>query len=125
VRELTDGKGVPVVYDSIGRATFFQSLDCLRPHGVMVSFGNSSGPVEPVSPLELMRRGSLYLTRPSLFHFIGERADYEEGCRELFTRIERGDVRIEIGQRYPLERAADAHRDLEARRTTGSTVLVP
>ena len=125
VKSLTGGRGVPVVYDSIGRATFFQSLDCLRPHGVMVSFGNSSGPVEPFSPLELSKRGSLYVTRPSLFHFISERADLDEGCRELFARIERGDVRIEIGQRYPLERAADAQRDLEARRTTGSTVLVP
>lgn len=125
VRSLTGGRGVPVVYDSIGRDTFFQSLDCLRPHGVMVSFGNSSGPVKPFSPLELSKRGSLYLTRPMLFHFIDERAELEEGCRELFGRIERGDVRIEIGQRYALERAADAHRDLEARRTTGSTVLVP
>lgn len=125
VRALTDGKGVPVVYDSIGRETFFQSLDCLRPHGVMVTFGNSSGPVEPFSPLELAKRGSLYVTRPSLFDFIRERAELEEGCRQLFARIERGDVRVEIGQTYPLERVADAHRDLEGRRTTGSTVLLP
>src|SRR5690606_35814383 len=125
VRALTDGKGVPVVYDSIGRETFFQSLDCLRPHGVMVTFGNSSGPVEPFSPLELAKRGSLYVTRPSLFDFIRERAELEEGCRQLFARIERGDVRVEIGQTYPLERVADAHRQLEGRRTTGSTVLLP
>lgn len=125
VRALTDGKGVPVVYDSIGRETFFQSLDCLRPHGVMVTFGNSSGPVEPFSPLELAKRGSLYVTRPSLFDFIRERAELEEGCRQFFARIERGDVRVEIGQTYPLERVADAHRQLEGRRTTGSTVLLP
>lgn len=125
VRALTDGKGVPVVYDSIGRETFFQSLDCLRPHGVMVTFGNSSGPVEPFSPLELAKRGSLYVTRPSLFDFIREQAELEEGCRQLFARIERGDVRVEIGQTYPLERVADAHRQLEGRRTTGSTVLLP
>lgn len=125
VRAITGGEGVPIVYDSIGRATFFQSLDCLRPHGVMVTFGNSSGPVEPFSPLELAKRGSLYLTRPSVFDFIRERSDLDDGCGELFGRIERGDVRIEIGQRYPLDRAGDAHRDLEGRRTTGSTILQP
>jgi NADPH2:quinone reductase len=125
VKALTSGRGVPVVYDSIGRTTFFQSLDCLRTHGVMVSFGNSSGPVEPFSPLELSKRGSLYVTRPTLFDFIRERADLEQGCRELFGRIERGDVRVEIGQTYPLERVADAHRDLMARRTTGSTLVLP
>jgi NADPH2:quinone reductase len=125
VKALTTGRGVPVVYDSIGRTTFFQSLDCLRTHGVMVSFGNSSGPVEPFSPLELAKRGSLYVTRPTLFDFIRERADLEEGCGELFARIERGDVRVEIGQTYPLERLADAHRDLEGRRTTGSTLVQP
>ena len=91
----------------------------------MVTFGNSSGPVEPFSPLELAKRGSLYVTRPLLFDFIREREELEEGCRELFGRIERGDVRIEIGQRYPLDRVGDAHRDLEGRRTTGSTILLP
>jgi NADPH2:quinone reductase len=125
VRELTGGKGVPVVYDSIGRDTFVQSLDCLRPHGVMVSFGNASGAVEPVAPLELQKRGSLYLTRPTLVDFIRERSDLEAGCAALFERVASGAVRIEIGQAYPLERAADAHRDLEARKTTGSTVLLP
>ena len=125
VKALSGGKGVPVVYDSIGRATFFQSLDCLRPHGVMVTFGNSSGPVEPFSPLELAKRGSLYVTRPNLFEFVRERPELEEGCRQLFARIESGDVRVAIGQTYPLERVADAHRDLEGRRTTGSTVLLP
>jgi NADPH2:quinone reductase len=125
VRELTGGKGVPAVYDSIGRATFMQSLDCLRPHGVMVSFGNASGPVPPVAPLELQKRGSLYLTRPTLIDFIRERSDFEAGCAALFERVVSGAVRIEIGQEYPLERAADAHRDLEDRRTTGSTILLP
>jgi NADPH2:quinone reductase len=125
VRSLTEGVGVPVVYDSIGRSTFFQSLDCLRRHGVMVSFGNASGPVEPFSPLELQKRGSLYVTRPTLIDFVRERADLEGGCRELFERVLSGAVRIEIGQRYPLERAAAAHDDLEARRTMSSTVLIP
>jgi NADPH:quinone reductase len=125
VRELTGGEGVPVVYDSIGRDTFFQSLDCLRRHGVMVSFGNASGPVEPFSPLELLRRGSLYVTRPTLFDFIGDRGDLEAGSRELLARVASGAVKVEIGQRYPLTRVADAHRDLAARKTTGSTVLIP
>jgi NADPH2:quinone reductase len=125
VRELTGGRGVPAVYDSVGRATFAQSLDCLRPHGVMVSFGNASGPVEPVAPLELSKRGSLYLTRPTLIDFIREREDLETGCAALFERVLSGQVRIEIGQDYPLERAADAHRDLEGRRTVGSSVLLP
>ncbi len=125
VRALTGGKGVPVVYDSTGRDSFMQSLDCLRAHGVMVSFGNSSGPVEPFSPLELAKRGSLYVTRPTLFDFIRDRQQLDEGCRLLFEQIERGDLRVDIGQTYPLERVADAHRDLEARRTTGSTVLLP
>ncbi len=125
VRELTAGVGVPVVYDSVGRDTFMQSLDCLRPHGLMVSFGNASGPVDPVAPLELQKRGSLYLTRPTLIDFIRERADFEAGCSALFERVRSGAVRIEIGQQYALERAADAHRDLEARRTVASTVLIP
>lgn len=124
VRALTDG-GVPVVYDSIGRATFMQSLDCLRPHGVMVSFGNASGPVDPISPLELMRRGSLYLTRPTLFDFIRERRALDQAVAELMALVESGKVKIQIHQRYGLEAAADAHRDLEQRQTTGSTVLLP
>lgn len=124
VRELTGG-GAAVVYDSVGRDTFFQSLDCLRRHGTMVTFGNASGPVEPFSPMELARRGSLHLTRPSLFDFIATRADLEAGTAELFQLITRGAVRIAIGQRYPLREAAHAHRDLEGRRTTGATVLQP
>lgn len=124
VRELSGG-GVAVVYDSVGRDTFVQSLDCLRRHGTMVSFGNASGPVEPFSPMELAKRGSLHLTRPSLFDFIATRADLEEGTGELFDVIGRGAVRIAIGQRYPLRDVARAHEDLEARRTTGATILQP
>jgi len=124
VRDLSGG-GVAVVYDSVGRDTFFKSLDCLRKHGTMVSFGNASGPVEPFSPMELAKRGSLHLTRPSLFDFIATRADLEAGTGELFSLIARGAVRIAIGQSYPLRDAARAHQDLEGRRTTGATVLTP
>ena len=124
VRELTGG-GVPVVYDSVGRSTFFQSLDCLRPHGLLVSFGNSSGKVEPFWLHELTRRGSLYVTRPTLQDFIRERHDLEAGSRALFDLVQRGRIRIEVNQTYALRDAAEAHRDLEARRTTGSTVLIP
>jgi NADPH2:quinone reductase len=125
VREITGGKGVPVVYDSIGKDTFFASLDCLRPLGLMVTFGNASGPVPPFAPLELSKRGSLFLTRPTLFHYIGQRAALERGAAELFAVVASGAVRVRIGQTYPLADAALAHRELEARRTTGSTVLVP
>lgn len=125
VRRLTGGEGVAAVYDSVGRDTFFASLDSLRPHGVMVSFGNASGPVEPFAPLELAKRGSLYVTRPVLFDFISTRDALLAAAAELFDVIESGAVKIEVNQRYPLAEAAEAHRDLEARRTTGSTVLVP
>ncbi len=125
VRELTDGVGARVVYDSVGKDTFFASLDCLRPLGLMVSFGNASGPVPPFAPLELMRRGSLFLTRPTLFHYTARRTELDRGVRELFGVIGSGAVRIEIGQCYALQDAGQAHRDLEARRTIGSTVLIP
>lgn len=124
VRELAGG-GVPVVYDSVGRTTFFQSLDCLRPHGLLVSFGNSSGRVEPFGLHELQKRGSLYVTRPTLQDFIRERRDLEAGSSELLDLVQRGRVRIEVHQTYALRDAAQAHRNLEARRTTGSTVLIP
>jgi NADPH2:quinone reductase len=124
-RELTGGAGVAAVYDSVGRDTFKASLDALRPHGVMVSYGNASGPVEPVSLLELSSRGSLYVTRPTVFDFISTRAALLAACGELFDVIATGQVKIEVNQRYPLAEAAQAHRDLEARRTTGSTVLLP
>jgi len=124
VRELTNG-GAPVVYDSVGRTTFYQSLDCLRPHGVLVSFGNSSGKVEPFGLHELMRRGSLYVTRPTLHDFIRDRASLESAARELTSLVEQGRIKIAVNQTYALRDAAQAHRDLEARRTTGSTVLIP
>ncbi|HEY8520354.1 MAG TPA: quinone oxidoreductase [Gammaproteobacteria bacterium] len=125
VRELTGGEGVPVVYDSVGKDTFTRSLDCLRRRGLLVSFGNSSGPVPPFSLLELSKRGSLYVTRPTLFDHIRERSDLEAGSQALFEVVASGAVRVEINQRYPLAEAAAAHRDLEARKTTGSTVLLP
>ncbi len=125
VRQITAGKGVPVVYDSIGKDTFQASLDCLRPLGLMVTFGNASGPVPPVAPLELSRRGSLYLTRPTLFHYIASKGDLNRAARELFEVVGSGVVQIRIGQTYALADAARAHTDLEARRTTGSTVLIP
>jgi NADPH2:quinone reductase len=124
VRELTSG-GAPVVYDSVGRTTFYQSLDCLRPHGVLVSFGNSSGKVEPFGLHELTRRGSLYVTRPTLYDFIRDRASLEAGAEELFGLVERGRIDIAVNQTYALRDAAQAHRDLEARKTTGCTVLIP
>lgn len=125
VREITGGEGVTAVYDSIGKDTFFTSLDCLRPHGVMVSFGNASGPVDPFAPSELAKRGSLYVTRPVLFDFVGTRERLLEASEQLFARVLDGSIGIDVGQRYALEDVAEAHRDLEARRTTGSTILVP
>jgi NADPH2:quinone reductase len=125
VRELSGGHGAHVVYDSVGRDTFFASLDSLRPLGLMVSYGNASGPVPPFAPLELARRGSLFLTRPTLFHYIPRRADLLRAAAELFDVIGRGLVRIEIGQTYALRDVPQAHRDLEARRTVGATVLLP
>ncbi|MFO1400867.1 MAG: quinone oxidoreductase [Steroidobacteraceae bacterium] len=125
VGKATRGAMADVVYDSVGHDTFMESLDCLKPRGMMVSFGNASGPPPPISALELSRRGSLFLTRPSLFHYIGTRAELDAAARELFRAIARHKVRIHIGQRYALAEAAQAHRDLEARRTVGSTVLLP
>jgi NADPH:quinone reductase len=125
VRAVTGGQGAHVVYDSVGKDTFTASLDCLRPLGMMVTYGNASGPVPPFAPLELARRGSLFLTRPILFNYVARRAELERGARELFDVIGRGAVRIEIGQSYALQDVAQAHRDLEARRTIGSTVLIP
>lgn len=125
VKALTRGQGVAVVYDSVGKDTFMESLDCLRPLGMMVSYGNASGPPPSISPLELTRRGSLYLTRPTLFAYIPTRLELSAAARELFAAVKSRKVRIRIGQTYPLMDVAQAHRDLEARRTTGSTVLVP
>ena len=125
VRKLTRDVGVAAVYDAVGKDTFMESLDCLRRRGIMVTFGNASGPPPAISPLELSKRGSLFLTRPTLFHYIATRPELEAAARELFAAVRAKNVRIVIGQRYPLSRAADAHRDLEGRGTTGSTVLVP
>lgn len=125
VREITRGEGVPVVYDSIGKDTFTASLDCLRPLGMMVTFGNSSGPVPPVDTLELSRRGSLFLTRPSLFAYAAKRTDLLQMAGELFGVVQSGQVKIEVGQTYRLQDAAQAHRDLAARKTTGSSLLLP
>ena len=125
VREITGGRGVPVVYDSIGKDTFFASLDCLRPLGLMVTYGNASGPVPPFSPLELSKRGSLYLTRPMLFTYVARRQELVRGASELFGVMASGAVKVRIGQTYRLADVAIAHRELEERRTTGSTVLIP
>jgi NADPH2:quinone reductase len=125
VRALTKGVGVPAVYDAVGKDTFMDSLDCLKRLGIMVSYGNASGPPPAISPLELAKRGSLYLTRPSLFNYIVTREELTAAARELFAAVKAKKVRVVIGQKYPLERAAEAQRDLEGRRTTGSTVLLP
>ena len=123
VEKITGGEKLPVVYDSVGKDTFLKSLDCLRPRGLMVSFGNASGPVEPISPLLLSQKGSLFLTRPTLFSYIATREELEQSASELFDVVRSGAVRVDIKQRYSLKDAAEAHRVLEARETTGSTVL--
>jgi NADPH2:quinone reductase len=124
-KAITGGRGVSVAYDSVGKDTFMRSLDTLRPRGMMVSYGNASGPPPAISPLELSRRGSLYLTRPTLFHFISTRPALTRAAQELFDLMGRDALKVQIGQTYPLQEAARAHADLEARRTTGSTVLLP
>ncbi len=125
VREITGGAGVAVVYDSVGKETFMDSLDCLRPLGMMVSFGNASGPVPAFEPGLLAAKGSLFFTRPSLMHYTARRADLLASAAELFAVVTSGAVQIEVNQTYPLAETAQAHRDLEARQTTGSTVLLP
>ena len=123
VDRLTGGKKLPVVYDSVGKDTFLRSFDCLQKHGLMVSFGQSSGPIEPFAPGLLAQKGSLFLTRPTLFDYIAQRDELERSAAALFDAVRSGKVRIDIGQRFPLSKAAEAHRALEARKTTGSTVL--
>lgn len=125
VRKLTNGNGVPVVYDGVGKATFNDSLDCLRPFGLMVSFGNTSGPVEPFNPAILGPKGSLYLTRTTLATHTATRELMMDGANALFDVVKNGHVKIAINQTYPLQETAQAHRDLEGRKTTGSTVLIP
>ncbi len=125
VKELTDGKGVQVVYDAVGKDTFLKSLDCLMPMGMLVYFGQSSGKPEPIDPGILGAKGSLFLTRPSLMAYTAKREDLLTSAAELFDVVISGAVSIEINQTYPLRDAAQAHYDLEARKTTGSTVLIP
>jgi NADPH2:quinone reductase len=125
VREITGGEGVSVVYDSVGKDTFMRSLDCLRPRGLMVSFGQASGMVPPLDISILSAKGSLFLTRPTLMTYTASREDLMASAAALFDAVLRGVVRIEVRQTYPLRDAAQAHADLEARRTTGSTVLLP
>jgi NADPH2:quinone reductase len=123
VGQLTDGRKLQVVYDSVGRQTFAKSLECLAPRGLMVSFGNASGPPDPIAPGVLAQKGSLFLTRPTLNHYIGTRAELEESTNELFEVVASGKVKVEVKQRFGLKDAAEAHRALEGRMTSGSTVL--
>lgn len=123
VRDITGGKGVKVVYDSVGKDTWEKSLDCLRPFGLMASFGNASGPVPPFAPASLGARGGLYVTRQTLFAHIATRESTQAMADDLFAAVESGQVKIHIDQRYPLREVQQAHRDLEARKTTGCTIL--
>jgi len=125
VREITEGAGVPVVYDSVGKDTFMASLDALKPRGLMVSFGNASGKVPPFDLGVLTQKGSLYLTRPTLATYTATRLDLESTAKDVFDIIRSGKVKVEIRHRYPLAEAAQAHRDLQARKTVGSIVLIP
>jgi len=123
VNKITGGEKLPVVYDSVGRDTFMKSLDCLKIRGLMVSFGNASGSPEPFAPSILAQKGSLYLTRPTLFHYIATPEQLEQSAGELFDMVSSGKVKIEVQQRFALKDAPEAHRQLEARKTTGSTIL--
>ena len=125
VKDITGGRGVKVVYDSVGKDTWDKSLDCLRPFGLMASFGNASGPVPPFAPGALGAKGSLYVTRQTLFTHIATRESTQAMADELFNVVASGQVQIRIDQRYPLAQVQQAHRDLEARKTTGSTILLP
>lgn len=125
VNEITGGVGCNVVYDGVGKATFLHSLECLTPYGLLVSFGQSSGAIPPFDVKLLAEKGSLFLTRPTLFHYKKNREEYLQGAAEFFDLVQRGIIKIHVGQSYYLRDAASAHRDLEARRTHGSTVLLP
>jgi NADPH:quinone reductase len=125
VREISGGKGLPVVYDSVGKSTFQGSLDCLRPMGLFVSCGNASGPVPPFDPLILAQKGSFYFTHPMFFHYMASRADLETAAKDLFDVVLAGKVKIQINHRYALNDAPQAHRDLESRKTTGSIIMLP
>jgi len=123
VDRITDGNKLPVVYDGVGRDTFMNSLDCLHRRGMMVSYGNASGAVDPFPPTLLAQKGSLFLTRPTLYDYVVERGELEQSAKELFDVVESGKVKIEVKQRFALRDAAEAHRELEARKTSGSTIL--
>jgi len=125
VKRITEGKGVDVVYDSVGHTTFHKSLDCVRPRGMMVSFGQSSGPVGPIDPLILSQKGSLFLTRPTLANYISDANDLQWRASELFEWMRAGKLHLHIQKAYPLAEAAQAHRDLEGRKTTGKLILLP
>jgi len=123
VKDITDGAGVPVVYDSVGKDTYESSLDCLAPRGMFVSFGSASGPVESVNPGQLAAKGSLYFTRPSLMTYTAARDDLLASANDLIDVVANGKVKISIDQTYPLSDAKQAHKDLESRKTTGSTIF--
>lgn len=123
--EITDGEKLPVVYDGVGRDTFELSLSCLRPRGLMVSFGNASGAPEPLDLQMLAANGSLYITRPTMLSYTATAQELRQSSEDLFAKILAGDIRVEINQRYPLADVQQAHRDLQGRKTTGSTVLLP
>jgi len=123
VSRISGGEKLPVVFDSVGKDTFLRSLDCLRPRGLMVTFGQASGPIDPIAPVLLSQKGSLFLTRPFLFHYIERRDALEASANELFEVVASGKVRINVNQRFALKDAADAHKALEARATSGSTIL--
>ncbi|MFO1089772.1 MAG: quinone oxidoreductase [Hyphomicrobiales bacterium] len=125
VREITGGAGVPVVYDGVGQATLMASLDSLKPRGLLVSYGNASGPVKALDLGLLSQKGSLYVTRPTLMAYVASDAELQETAKDLFDVVKSGKVKIEVNQRYRLEDAQKAHRDLESRATTGSTILIP
>jgi len=125
VKRITAGKGVQVVYDGVGKAVFEKALNCLAPRGMMVTFGNASGPVPAIEPLTLSQKGSLFLTRPTLVNYIATRQELEARARDLFSWIAAGKLKVRVGAEFPLERAADAHRALEGRQTTGKVLLIP
>lgn len=125
VMDLTDGKGVPVVYESIGKDTFERSLDCLRPMGILASYGHASGVPDPVDVIDLGRRGSLFVTRPAIMHYMADTDDYAAGARDLFDTVLAGGIKVAVNHIHPLREVGEAHRAIEERRTTGSTVLMP
>jgi NADPH:quinone reductase len=125
VREITKGAGVPVVYDSVGKDTFLGSLNCLSPLGTLVCFGNASGPVPAFEPSLLAQKGSLFITRPILTHYIASSSDLQKTATDLFSIVQSGKVKVEVKHNYALKDAAQAHRDLEARKNTGSSILIP